>query len=303
MAYTRTTSPISVGRFTPGYPDTIFAPTGGSVAGKCPAIYITGLGGRGNMDPALLQVDDLLGAICDEGYTICQPDIPAAQGSSNPGEGIGPFGASGNPWDDGAFGNPAAIAKIEDVLDWGRNPANGIGWSNDPPIMIGVSHGAMNSYYYAFDNDVTGLIGVLPVSGLQRLYDANYAAFQGGQTDAEGSLILIEQSVSDPPMTRGGTLPTYFDLEANVGNYDKAAIRGRIQWWYTGNDDYIVEAQMSCGAQMAAEMHNLGAYMHLGVINLAQLFDPNLGLDAGVILNQIDLDRVAEFLAEVTADL
>lgn len=216
-------------RYTAGQPDSLYTPNGGNVPGKPPIIFMTGGGTRANVDPAGINMDVHLVGITAAGMTVMQPDVP---------------------W---LGGNDLAMTRIQDAANWGYANLGCVG----DPIVIGISNGWACAILYARQYPITGIVGILPVVAGKDGYLSDDAAIR-----AMGIRERIETawSVTYP------TLPVAkFSPYDDVANYPD--LRNKAQLWYAAGDALFVSEQMAFGARIGAEMHNVGAYGHLGDVN------------------------------------
>jgi len=270
-----------LGRFTPGQPDGLDQPAGGSVPGLPAIIFMTGGGTAANASPAGIGMDDKLNALTAAGYSIGQPNVPWALGG--PGTTGAPAGTPGS-------GLVVTEDAINDCLTWMRQPivgAVGCGCTMDPPILIGASNGWVCSITYARDFPVTGVIGFLPVTAGKDGYD----------DAALAASYDIHDRIAHAWNTNGVDYPSdgkYSPFD-DIANYPD--LRGKVQAWYACNDPLLVAQQMSFLQRppIFAEMHNVGDNGHLGVLVISGELvtpDPVLNADTAEVVRFVD-DLVA----------
>lgn len=242
------------GRFTPGFADAVNTPTGGPIPGKPPFVWMTGGGTAASADPSKIGMDVKLDALTAAGFSIVQPDTPWYLG--------GP-GSTGSP-----PGTPGSgLRRTEDAI------ADAIAWSNanlgtvGDPILMGVSNGWVCSIIYARDRPVLGIIGFLTVTAGVDGYLSNDQTLRGLGLRERIALAWNADASTTPP-----TLPTdlRFSPYDDVNGYlpenrvGLASLYGKVQGWYACNDPILVTQQMNFLQRIRAEMHNVGAFGHLG---------------------------------------
>lgn len=267
-------------RFSAGQPDGLNIPSTGAVAGLPPFLWMTGGGTPASNSPTPSGMTRILDALNDAGYSVAQPNVPWYLGG--PGT-TGPPGA----------GLRVTETAIDEAIAWCRQPIGGnplvpagLGATNDPPILMGVSNGWVCSIIYARTEPVTGLVGILPVVAAKDVYDSEDTTIRG---------FGLRERIED---AWNSTFPTYptdpkWDPYGDIDNYPD--LRGKVQCWYTANDPIMVTQMMSFYQRppIFAEAHNLGAYGHLG-----ELFDAGASPIA-----RIDEVRLVEFVDDLVAGL
>ncbi len=259
-------------RFTAGYPDAINTPAGGNIPGNPPIVFMTGGDLAANSDPALIGADRILNAFTDNGYTVCQCHVPMGQNTDSPT----------TPQNVAAIGNDASVGlsgagameRIADTITYAR--AN-LGATMDPPIILGISNGWVCGIIYARQYAITGLIGILPVVDTDSIHNDDAGGLR--------KVINYEWQVASV-----AALPARARVLNDAPNYPD--LFGKVQAWYSGNDEFYVAAEMSFLTQIRAEQHNLGAYGHLGTFN-----------DATYPCDHVDITRMIAFVNECIANL
>lgn len=217
------------GRFTPGQVDSTFTPDGGHNTGLPPFVWMTGGGTPATNDPAQIGMDVKLNALCTAGYSIVQPDVP---------------------W---LLGNDTAMDRIDDAVAWART---NWGATMDPPILMGASNGWVCACVYMRQFPITAIIGILPVTDAVSVYHNDDLGIRAREEAAWG--------VTYPTLPPDRFSPWNDIMENGTAAYDPAVLKGRVQGWYSGGDMLYAGAQTSFLAMIHAEMHNIGAYGHVG---------------------------------------
>lgn len=222
-------------RFTAGQPDAINLPNAGFQSGLPPFIWITGGGTPANNDPGLIGMDVKLDALCDDsdyGWPIMQANAP---------------------W---LLGNSIARSRINDAATYAR--AN-YGATMDPPILMGVSNGWICVLEYARLFPITAMIGILTVTDASTPYVNDDLGLQQRLVDA--------MQPEYPGFAYPSPVPSGYDPFRDVSQWLGQGLEGKIQAWYSASDLLYARAQMSFLTQVQAEMHNIGAYGHLGTLD------------------------------------
>lgn len=244
-------------RFTAGQPDAIDEPTT-VITGLPPFIWMTGGGTAANTNPATIGMDVKLNAFTNAGYSIMQPNVP---------------------W---LLGNPIAMSRIEDAIAYARAH---YGATMDPPILMGLSNGWICAAEYMRQFPVTCVIGLLPVADASTPYE----------NDDLGLRARVEEAF-DPEVEPGfaypDPIPSGYDPYRDVDQWIAQDLQGRVQGWYSASDLLYASAQMSFLAQIGAEMHNIGAYGHLGTLD-----------DFTAPVAHMDEDLMVEFVDNAVAAL
>lgn len=229
-------------RFTPTAPDALNVPATGIVTGRPPCIWATGGGIRANADPAATGFDRILDYVCDNrGYSFAQIDVP---------------------W---YLANDGVQPRVDDCLDWLRDPGNPVQATNDDPIFIGFSNGAICALRYGRDNNYTAAALCLPPVDNDRVYTTDYG---GGQEVFEHGNPAVPGGGWGPyipaldPYTAGDHLPTRGQPWGNESEYLHL---GRQTLAFYSASDYIFAPQdMGFYTMIGATMVNIGPIGHVG---------------------------------------
>ena len=232
MIWTRTDGSTTTPpwRFTEDQPDSVYTPDDGIHPDMPGVVFITGGGTTANSDPSTVGADIPLSAICDLGITVGQCNAPWYLGSTI------------DPHD--------AMQAILDTIAYGQ--AN-LGW-NDKIGVFGISNGWVCALQFARLYGVDALLGILTVTAATLAYVDDPLGIRAHEEDAFD-------------ITYPTPIPAGFDPYRDVADWVGLGLGPKTQAWYAGGDPLYPGQQMSFLARIRAEMHNIGAYGHLGTLD------------------------------------
>lgn len=136
------------------------------------------------------------------------------------------------------WGNATTTSRIDDVLAWAR--ATGVA-TDEPPILIGASHGGACALTYARTHEVACVVGLIPAVDLEAIRVSNTLSLRASIDAAWG--------VTYPAALPAGADPSQNDPGCPV------------QIWYA-TDDAVSENVVSYASAISADLHSVGALGH-----------------------------------------
>lgn len=197
-----------------------------------PVIYLGGAGSDateavGGIVPA---VRPILYALAKAGFTVVSPTVTQT------------------------WGNATTLSRTDDVLDWARGS---LGCTDDPPVLVGASHGGACAASYALNRDVACFIGLIPAVDVNYLREENVLGLRTAMDTALGVTYPTPAPTLLNPVENNPGCPT--------------------QLWYAP-DDPVSVGIVDYAADIGAELNSVG----------------NLGHSNGAIA-AIDIDAVVSF--------
>jgi hypothetical protein len=162
------------------------------------------------------------------------------------------------------WGNAVTIARMDAAIAWQR--AN-LGATNEPPLLIGASHGVVCALTYASVRNVAAVVGIIPNVDLEYIRSANVFGLRGSVDLAHGVTYPAPLPAGKNPLTTN-THTAYHDTP--------------IQLWYA-NDDVISTNVVAYAGGHNVDLHDVGALGH-----------------SNAAIAAVDLDIMMSFIEEHT---
>jgi pimeloyl-ACP methyl ester carboxylesterase len=204
-------------------------------------------------------VDRFLFGLTELGYTVCVPSCGVDTS------------ASGTTSGQASWGNPNAVASVEDArIALGTLP--NVDSSTIP--IIGMSMGASTALQYtaAYRARVRGLVGIIPATSILSMYT----------TWGNGGFVVPFFI----PNAWGVTYPAALPAAARLDN--KTALQGLPARFYYHHDDGVIPTVAADAAAMCS-----------WIGSSAQMFDTGTGNHVPSVIDEAPMEAILGFLCEV----